>query len=81
MGSHHKLDLFNDALNTFILTVISYILCRNKFALTRIDLRMTGPTNVPRTCGMCYPLCGMVHITQPLLLIGETGPDGAVVMP
>ena len=22
-------------------------------------------------CGMCYPVCGMVHIKEPLLLIGE----------
>ena len=23
-------------------------------------------------CGMCYPICGMVHITEPLLLIGKS---------
>ena len=22
-------------------------------------------------CGMCYPVCGMVHIKEPLLLIDE----------
>ena len=22
-------------------------------------------------CGMCYPVCGMVHIKEPLLLIGK----------
>ena len=27
---------------------------------------------------MCYPICGMMHIKEPLLLIGGTGPDGAV---
>ena len=30
--------------------------------------------------GMCYPVCGIVHIQQPLLLIRKTGPDGTVVM-
>ena len=22
-------------------------------------------------CGMCYPVCGMMHIKEPLLLIGK----------
>ena len=25
-------------------------------------------------CGMCYPVCGMVHIKEPLLLIGRSSP-------
>ena len=25
-------------------------------------------------CGMCYPVCGMVHIKEPLLLIGKSSP-------
>ena len=25
---------------------------------------------------MCYPLCGMVHIKEPLLLIGKSSPCG-----
>ena len=24
--------------------------------------------------GMCYPVCGMVHIKEPLLLIGKSSP-------
>ena len=31
--------------------------------------------SAPRRCnkgrGMCYPVCGMVHIKEPLLLIGK----------
>ena len=27
--------------------------------------------------GMCYPVCGMVHIKEPLLLIGRVGYVGA----
>ena len=27
-------------------------------------------------CGMCYPVCGMMHIKQPLLLIGKSSPCG-----
>ena len=26
--------------------------------------------------GMCYPGCGMMHIKEPLLLIGESSPCG-----
>ena len=35
---------------------------------------MTGATKA------IYPVSGMVHIKEPLLLIGNTSPDGAVVM-
>ena len=27
-------------------------------------------------CGMCYPVCGIVHIKEPLLLIGKSSPCG-----
>ena len=27
--------------------------------------------------GMCYPVCGMVHIKEPLLLIGKSSPCGS----
>ena len=26
--------------------------------------------------GMCYPVCGMMHIKEPLLLIGKSNPCG-----
>ena len=26
---------------------------------------------------MCYPVCGMVHIKEPLLLIGKSSPCGS----
>ena len=29
-------------------------------------------------CGMCYPVCGMVHIKEPLLLIGKSSPCGCI---
>ena len=28
--------------------------------------------------GMCYPVCGMVHIKEPLLLIGNSSPCGGI---
>ena len=38
------------------------------------------PASVPHWCnkdrGMCYPVCGMVHIKEPLLLIGMSSPCG-----
>ena len=32
-------------------------------------------------CGMCYPVCGMVHIKEPLLLIGKNSPCGGSMFP
>ena len=26
--------------------------------------------------GMCYPVCGMIHIKEPSLLIGKNSPGG-----
>ena len=28
-------------------------------------------------CGMCYPVCGMMHIKEPLLLIGKSSICGS----
>ena len=32
-------------------------------------------------CGMCYPVCGMVHIKEPLLLIGKSSLCGGSGFP
>ena len=32
-------------------------------------------------CGMCHPVCGMVHIKEPLLLIGKSSPCGGSGFP
>ena len=32
-------------------------------------------------CGMCYPVCGMVHIKEPLLLFGKSSPCGGSGFP
>ena len=44
-----------------------------------IDLFLV-PASAPRLCnkgrGMCYPVCGMMHIKEPLLLIGKSSPCG-----
>ena len=31
--------------------------------------------------GMCYPVCGVVHIKEPLLLIGKSSPCGSSGFP
>ena len=31
--------------------------------------------------GMCYPVCGMMHINEPLLLIGKSSPCGSSGFP
>ena len=32
-------------------------------------------------CGMCYPVCGMVHMKEPLLLIGKSSLCGSSGFP
>ena len=32
-------------------------------------------------CGLCYPVCGMVHIKEPLLLIGKSSLCGGSRFP
>ena len=32
-------------------------------------------------CGMYYPVCGLMHIKEPLLLIGKSSPCGGSVFP
>ena len=43
------------------------------------------PASVPRRVnkgrGMCYPVCGMVYIKEPLLLIGKSSPCGGSGFP
>ena len=43
------------------------------------------PTSAPDWCnkgrGMCYPVCGMMHIKEPLLLIGKSRPCGSSGFP
>ena len=34
-----------------------------------------------KDCGMCYPVCGMVDIKEPLLLIGKNSPCGSSGFP
>ena len=42
-----------------------------------IELLFLVAATAPHTgCGMCCPVCGMVHIKEPLLLIGKTSPCG-----
>ena len=31
--------------------------------------------------GMCYPVCGVMHIKEPLLLIGKSSPCGGSRFP
>ena len=40
---------------------------------------MTGVTKP--VCGLCYPLCGMMHIKEPLVLIGKSSPCGGSGFP
>ena len=49
----------------------------------RIDLSWGGPIEpflVPAS-GMCYSVCGMMHINEPLLLLGNSNPCGGSGFP
>ena len=39
------------------------------------------PNWCKKGCGMCYPVCGMVHIKEPLLLILKSSPCGGSGFP
>ena len=41
----------------------------------------SDPRLVYQNRGMCYPVCGMVHIKEPLLLIGKNSPCGSSGFP
>ena len=45
----------------------------------RIDPSWGGPIELYR--GMCYSVCGMVHIKEPLLLIGKSSLCGSSGFP
>ena len=58
----------------------------------RIDPSRSGPielflvpASVPRLvykgCGMCFPVCRIVHIKEPLLLIGKSSSCGSSGFP
>ena len=67
--------------------------CTSKEMLFKIDLRGTGfavnkdvsNCSIHDWCnkgrGMCYSVCGMVHIKEPLLLIGKSSPCGGSGFP
>ena len=39
-------------------------------------VQQCSTTSVTKGRGMCYPVCGMVHIREPLLLIDKSSPCG-----
>ena len=41
----------------------------------------TAPRLVNKGGGMCYPVCGMMHIKELLLLIGKSSPCGSCGFP
>ena len=54
----------------------------------RIDLSLSYFSFEPvlhdwcnKGCGMCYPVCGMVHIKETLLLIAKSSPCGGSGFP
>ena len=81
--------LFNDALNTFYLRLYHGIrhmvedhsvreethCCHMGYLVDPLSYFVFQP--VLHNWCMCYPVCGMMHIKEPLLLIGKSCPCGA----
>ena len=82
--------LFNDALSTFYNYLASrtemylhgkivHSLCNGSLDQSFMSYFSFQPVlhgwyNI--ACGMCYSVCGMVHIKEPFLLIGKSSPCG-----
>ena len=60
-------------------TYLSYLGCLSRNAISRSSQCSTTGGN--KGCGMCYPVCGMVHIKEPLLLIGKNSLCGSSGFP
>ena len=58
--------LFNDALNMFFMVD----------PLTYFSFQAVLHDWCNKCRGMCYPVCGVEHIKEPLLLIGKSSPCG-----
>ena len=59
--------LFNDTLNTFYFMVIWH----RTYGIGPLskDRNPASASGIIKGCGICYPVCGRVHITDLLLLI------------
>ena len=86
--------LFNDALNTFFCFVgvnhmVKYhsdskrgnilLIVHGLLFLSSSNASFYHPSH--KGCGMCYPVCGMVHIIEPLLVIGKSSLCGITGIP
>ena len=68
--------LFNDALNTFYLRLRGSIL-HGVDPLSYFSFQPVLHDWFNKGRGMYYPVCGMMHIKEPLLLIGKSSPFAA----
>ena len=53
--------------------------CMSVYVWTHLTISRSSQcstTGVKKGRGMCYPVCGMMHIKQTLLLIGKSSPCG-----
>ena len=75
--SHYELTPFYGIciINVYIQSVLCSVLCNQYFSMSVLH----NWCNKGR--GMCYPVCGMVHIKEPLLLIGKSSPCGGSGFP
>ena len=62
-------------------TVFKYSLKDHVWGLSYFSLRPVLNDWCNKGRGMCYPVCGMVHIKEPLLLIGKCSPCGGSGFP
>ena len=61
---------------------ISGVICLDRGAISALAIGAISPRHAPvhdwcnEGHGICYPVCGMMHIKDPLLLIGKRSPCG-----
>ena len=74
---HHYTDRIAHT-TAFVTPVVEHWLERETKDRSKMQHQVTtgtGSTSITKWCnkgcGMCYPVCGMVHIKEPLLLIDK----------
>ena len=70
LGVNHMVKYHSDSKRGNILLIVHGLLF-----LSSSNASFYHPSH--KGCGMCYPVCRIVHIKEPLLVIGKSSPCAA----
>ena len=76
---HFNISMFVPYLRTFVLWTYDFVQWVDPLSYFSLQPVLHDWCNKGR--GMCYPVCGMVHIKEPLLLIGKSSLCGGSGFP